>query len=459
MQNFLKYHLYIFCFIAVTTAAILLNWDSPPNFDEAHAYNIARFLSPTEIFSISKTEGHPFLWYYLLMLIAKPHLFYPHALYALNLIIMLFALWLLCKNAPFPTFLKYFIILSAPFLQFYSSFARSYSLTILLLFTALSIFPQQQKKQLSYLSILLLLANTNIIGLLFAAPLGIILLISNIKQASKDIRPLLISINAALLELLLILLQFLGHDTNIPQYTPTFMPLKESLNLTFFPLNTWAFSILSAVALIIFIKQKHYAPAFFLLFVYAELAVLFAKIYQGTMQHHNFFYIALLSAFWINKTLPPKKNSNWQLLPLAVTAFLLIFNPNNQFKNKDRQYLQNLRDSAFQINQLYKEKSAEIIVFEQLDANIIHPYLDKNIELFDQKITNFKTPDAFSHFLYQFYMPIIPADIANKVKKSPQTLLYKACGENKYHNTLTDFTLKYSLNQTYCLYDITLSNN
>ena len=67
MKNILKYHLYIIGFAILTAAAVWLNWDCPPNYDEAHAWNIARHLSTAEIFTVSKTEGHPFLWYYLLM--------------------------------------------------------------------------------------------------------------------------------------------------------------------------------------------------------------------------------------------------------------------------------------------------------------------------------------------------------------------------------------------------------
>ena len=89
MKNILKYHLYIIGFAILTAAAVWLNWDCPPNYDEAHAWNIARHLSTAEIFTVSKTEGHPFLWYYLLMPLAKANLLYPYSLYFLNLLLVI----------------------------------------------------------------------------------------------------------------------------------------------------------------------------------------------------------------------------------------------------------------------------------------------------------------------------------------------------------------------------------
>ena len=117
MKNILKYHLYIIGFAILTAAAVWLNWDCPPNYDEAHAWNIARHLSTAEIFTVSKTEGHPFLWYYLLMPLAKANLLYPYSLYFLNLLHVIGAFYLLYRYAPFPAYVKYLITLSAPFLQ------------------------------------------------------------------------------------------------------------------------------------------------------------------------------------------------------------------------------------------------------------------------------------------------------------------------------------------------------
>ena len=212
MNRLLKYHLYIIGFLALTAAALWINWNCPPNYDEAHAWNIARYLSPAEIFAVSKTEGHPFLWYFLLMPLAKFNFLYPYALYFLNLILILSAFYLLYKYAPFPTYIKYLITFSAPFLQLYTAFARSYSLTILLLFTALALYPKRHQKQLFYLFTLFLLANTNLIGIFLALSLGSIYLFENLQNyyssAKQNFRPLFYTLNFALIECLFLILQF-----------------------------------------------------------------------------------------------------------------------------------------------------------------------------------------------------------------------------------------------------------
>ena len=116
MMEFLKRnHIYIIGLTLLALASIYFNWNCPPQFDEAHSWNIARYLKPLQIFDITKTEGHPFLWYYLLMPMAKTDFMYPYSLYTLNLILFLAAFFIFYRFAPFPNYLKYLITLSAIF--------------------------------------------------------------------------------------------------------------------------------------------------------------------------------------------------------------------------------------------------------------------------------------------------------------------------------------------------------
>ena len=457
MNRLLKYHLYIIGFLALIAATLWINWNCPPNYDEAHAWNIARYLSPTEIFAVSKTEGHPFLWYFLLMPLAKFNFLYPYALYFLNLILILGAFYLLYKYAPFPTYIKYLITFSAPFLQLYTAFARSYSLTILLLFTALALYPKRHQKQLFYLFTLFLLANTNLIGIFLALSLGSIYLFENLQNyyssAKQNFRPLFYTLNFALIECLFLILQFYDYDRNIPQYTPISNSLQLDITKALAPLNIYTYTALFIYSLILFIKNHAYSAFFLLITFYTQLIILFTSIYHGAIHHHLFLYIGFIAAFWLsasNRTL-----TKTTFLPLALVASALIFNPNIQFKLKDKAYLYQLESSAHAINRFFPQDShQQLLVLEHFDANIILPYLNDNITLLNQTMTDFTTLKAFNESLHHIYILINRYRIIDAINTKPDILLYRSCGRNFYQNELLIFNLKYRLNDKYCIYTI-----
>jgi len=460
MMEFLKRnHIYIIGLTLSAFASIYLNWNYPPQFDEAHAWNIAKYLSPIQIFDITKTEGHPFLWYYILMPFAKTDFMYPYSLYALNLILFLCAFFIFYRFAPFPDHLKYLITLSAPFLQLYSNFARNYTLTILFLFTILALYKNRHRHQILYLFCIILLANTHLLGLFMAIPIGLFLFYETVKNAKKgSLIPLLTVTNFGLLELSLLILQFYGYDTTTAVATPTFNSLYSGLGKAFAPIPAAISCLLIFSALYLQIKQKSYASALFLTICCGLQLYLYIFIYQGSIQQHHFFYISLIASYWLSLEEKAHNTPKFYLLPLTLMSFALIFNPYSSYKTKYLQtYQNNLKESAFALNNLYKKHPAEVILFEQFDANIIRPYLNDNITLLNQQMTDFTDLKSFKDFLIWFHTPINPQDIAVYIRKHPQTPLLRACGETNYYNTNLTFTLKHHLNRTYCLYEIKLN--
>lgn len=450
MKTFFQKFLYMFGFLAITSAVLYLNYGTPPNHDEAHAWNIARHLSLSDIFTISKTEGHPFLWYYVLMPIAKPNLFYPWSLYLLNYLLMLSAVFCLYKNAPFPLYLKYIITLSTPILLFYPSFARSYSLSILFLFLLIPLYPHRHKKIKTYLITLILLANTNILGTITAIPFGLNILCESIKNKTNKTH---LIINFGLLEVLLLILQFYGYDTNIPQYTPVFAPLKTEINNALSPLNIYSFTTLSVISLGIFFKQRCFFAIFYQIFTSSSFFILFNYIHHGGIHHYHYLYINFLASFWIAGKAPNINRKHLFFLPLTLTTLCLMFNLQT-YKINDKKYLTDLNESAEKINNLFPNKPQYIYAFSHFQGNIILPYLSSNIHVLNQTMSDFKSLKAFKETLYPFYVAINPYHLLQQIKQEPRTLLFKECGEQTYQNNFFRFNLKYPLNETYCLYDI-----
>ena len=453
MKELLKHHLYIIGFSLVIGFAFYLNWQTPPNLDEARAYVIAQNLSLFEIFSISKTEGHPFLWYYILKPITKLHYFYPYNLYAINIILYIIALYLLYKYAPFSTYLKYSITLSLPFLKLYNSFARCYSLTLMLCFMLMCLYQKRHQKTLSYLTLIILLANSSSVGFFAAFSLGLMFLYEClfIQQHKKHPIELTIIFLFGAIELLLLLIQFYGYNKDIPLNTPVFQPLTKDINTAFHPLNIYVLSLLYLSSILIFIKNKNFASVFFLILSSSQLTFLLTQIHHGGSHHYYFYYIYLICAYWLSH----KKNTK-QTIPLYILSFALIFNTNMNYKHIDITYLKTLKNSALEINNLFTNTPQEIIILEDFNGNILQPYLSSNITLLNQTATPYTTLKGLSEFLYFLYVPINNQDIIKKVQKNPHVLIYHTCGNNTLENNNLIFNLKYRLNKTYCLYDINI---
>ena len=288
-----------------------------------------------------------------------------------------------------------------------------------------------------------------------AIPLGLFFLYETIKTAqTKNFIPLLITINFGLLELILLLLQFYGYDSATASSTPTFNSLYEGLTRAFYPLPVALFSLLMLSALFYFIKSKSYPAILFLCLSAALQLTLYISIYQGVIHQHHFFYISLIASYWLGLATSKKYPPKFYLLPLLIISISQIFNPYSAYKIRDKIYLNNLKESALSLNRLYANQPAKVILFEQFDANIIRPYLNENITLLNQQMTDFTSFKSFKDFLIWFQKPINPKDIAQYIQKSPQTPIFRACGEQYYYNTNLTFSLKYRLNQAYCLYEI-----
>lgn len=98
--------------------------------DEAQAWMIAKTLSAKELFTITPFEGHPVLWYFLIMPFAKLGL--PYNLFSfISLVIVTIGAWIFVRKSNFSVLLK-ILILFSPVFTFYSPvIARPYCLVCL----------------------------------------------------------------------------------------------------------------------------------------------------------------------------------------------------------------------------------------------------------------------------------------------------------------------------------------
>lgn len=154
-------------------------------FDEAQAWGIARDATLDTFTDILRHEGHPALWYLILMPFAKAGMHCE----VINIISWLFsvaAAGLFVWKAPFGIVFKAAVLFSSGFLYFNSVNSRVYCLIPLLLFLIAIVYPKRDKYAPIYGLLVGLLANTHIMMCGLVGVLGIFMLIELVQGIRRD---------------------------------------------------------------------------------------------------------------------------------------------------------------------------------------------------------------------------------------------------------------------------------
>lgn len=312
----------LFLFFTVYLLIILFRLANHfPWFDEAHAWTIAQETPLNQLLSVIRTEGHPFLWYFMLMPFAKTNFLYPYSMYFLNTGFLLLAIYVLWKKSPFNTLTKILITLSYPFFALYPIIARNYSIGIFLLFLLTANFKDKFKHPLIYALCILLCLNSSLMAFFGASIFAGIFLYEAIKK--NTIRQNLYGILIIIFGFLLFAVQFCSKSTainlalnsNLEILSNLFM--KNSLDINI--LLLLGFSIATVYYII---KNKLWLPAIFLGLTYLCLTATFIFIYPAGIWHSYFYYVYFIIAIWLTNS----NKSRFGDILLCIISFLLIFN-------------------------------------------------------------------------------------------------------------------------------------
>lgn len=298
--------------------------------DEAHAWTIAKYCSFGEIYKLMHVEGHMLLWYVVLKPFTVFNSQYYLILKFLNWAFMLGACIILIKYSKINPYFKCLIILSPIFIYF-STFARCYSMGIFFLFWACAIYKQRLEHPYKYFILLALAANTSILALFCALGMGIIFLaeLYNDKlKNNRDMRiPVLITIYAFLIG---IFLCFQFFPVQIPNYQGSFNPnnnivtnffMHKGIGLNFKSLIVFIYAY---AALLFFTKPK---VGFIYVFSMLSAIALFVFVYYPYRWHLYFLFFYLIISYWIyleeNPSITIKKIVNISMLLLLLLNLLL----------------------------------------------------------------------------------------------------------------------------------------
>lgn len=146
-----------------------------PWFDEAQAWLIARDASIREILSsITHYEGHPPIWFFMLMPFAKSGVPFEIGLKAVNFALVTLAMGILIFKAPFPRIFRCTIPFTYFFFYQYGVISRTYSLLMLGFVLSALTYKDRNEKTFRFIAALALLCSSSAYGILIAAGISIV---------------------------------------------------------------------------------------------------------------------------------------------------------------------------------------------------------------------------------------------------------------------------------------------
>lgn len=173
--------------------------------DEAYVWVLCRDCGFFELLKNAAIEGHPPLWYLLVLPLAKSGL----SVFSMQILAWFFAVCgaaFFVFNSPFGNFLKFTFLFSSGMFYWHAVIARSYSLFPLLIFLLAYLYPMKKEHPYVFIGVLILIANVHVILFGFcAAVLGVFLwedILKN-KDTFKNKLPQITAFSIALADFLL----------------------------------------------------------------------------------------------------------------------------------------------------------------------------------------------------------------------------------------------------------------
>ena len=271
--------------------------------DEIHSWCIVKGSgSFLDLINNTRYEGHPPLWYTIMWLLSKftDDLSY---LQAIHFIIASFIIFLILFRSPLPIVQKLLLPFGYFFLYEYAAISRNYAIGVLLAFCICIIMRKSLKyKSILYYTLLFLLSNTHLLGLILAASIHVYFLLLQIENRIK-LRSIVLHVCIGLL-------------ISLPAIYFIFPPPDSELNMDFW-LSRWDFSRVSAFGQSP-LRSFFPVPAWWNYNSWNTQFLLEAKNEYGVLRFINLFIsIAILvSAFFILK-------ANRKSALLFATNFLL----------------------------------------------------------------------------------------------------------------------------------------
>jgi hypothetical protein len=307
--------------------------------DEAKAWLIARHSdSLLDLFHNRRYEGHPIAWYALVYFASRAWS-NPVVMQILHAVIAIPAMVVFVRWAPFGKLAKVLFAAGLFPMYEYAVVSRNYALGMLVLFVALALFSSPRRRPIAFALILVVLANTSLYGLLFAAAMGaawIVRDLVNREWRTSDRRAKVresVGLSIVIAGCVVAMLQIVPpppasapHRSRLAVFSePRFtgVGMKEAVSRawdSFVPIPTWRYRqfygnvlrgpnrfamtarFLASVVILggIFVALKRSPPAVVFFAIAALAMIVFeAALFDGGLRHHGHLFIAMIAAVWL----------------------------------------------------------------------------------------------------------------------------------------------------------------
>lgn len=284
--------------------------------DEANVWLMARELSPIQLLGELKYQGHPCLWYLLIMSFAK--LGFPFkTISVVSFLIMAVGAGIFTFKSPFHSLTKLICLFSPIFSYYYPVVARNYCLIALLLILLVNCYPKRNEKPWLYGLMLGLLVQADTIALATAGLISMMWLYEGVSESIRQ-RQAASLLNKAkglwipFASLLLWMAEF-KNVSDSPEYQFKRLAISEFLR----EIKNFSYSILTrmtgqgqvfdtilimlflAAGILISIKLKNLWPMIVMTGTFLFQVVFSILVYQLHIWHYITVGFALIWFFWL----------------------------------------------------------------------------------------------------------------------------------------------------------------
>lgn len=284
--------------------------------DEANVWLMAKELTPVQLFAEIRYQGHPCLWYLLVMPFAKLGCPFK-TIGVISFLIMAVAAGLFLFQAPLSKLVKAAALFSPIFTYYYAVIARNYCLIALLLILLAVCYPRRNEKCVLYGLLLGLLVQSDMIALMAAGMISLMWLLEALWRCckEKEISPffhILKGIWIPLASLFLLAAQFF-HVSDSPVFQIKSYGLRELVtevrNCSYWILERLSgrnqsfclllFILFMGCMLIASIRLKNFQATCVMITAYLFEAVFSVVIYQLHIWHFIALCFVLIWMIWV----------------------------------------------------------------------------------------------------------------------------------------------------------------
>jgi hypothetical protein len=269
--------------------------------DEADAWLVAGHADVVEFVKHASLVGAPELWYVLLIPLARAGAPYE-AQTILHFCVAIATAALVLFRSPFPPLTKWAAVFSYYLAYEYAIVARTYALSVLLLFAIAALYRSRFERPLRYALAVALVANTNSHSLFIAAFLGVFYAYE--ASLSRRLRSCFPAMAIMVLGGFLAAVQI---ESDAGDRGMGFVHIQPgaaigALGQAFLPMMDWPIAPMFGavlVAVVLWWLRRNPSLLAFLLASYAAIAMILTFWWMGGLRHAGFFFILVMMAIWI----------------------------------------------------------------------------------------------------------------------------------------------------------------